>query len=350
MRILFHLGHPAHFHLFKNVIHRLKEYGNIVDILLKKKDVLTDLIEESGLDYVNILKEGNTSGKIYQITNLLKRGRKLISWCLVYKPDVLIGTSADISYIGKLLGIPTLNLIEDDASVIPVYAWMAYPWATAIISPDVCDNGRWSSKTHSYPGYHELAYLHPDHFVPDKDIVQKYTTQETPYFILRFTSLTAHHDRGIQGINDEVAVQLINSLKQYGQVFITSERTLSPELEAYRFSINPADIHHLLAYAKLVIGDSQTMSAEAGVLGTPYIRFNDFVGKIGYLRELEEKYELGYGFRPEQKDLMIQKALELASAENTTDVFQQRRQIMLADKINVADFLYEYISQKKWVQ
>jgi predicted glycosyltransferase len=28
MRILFHLGHPAHFHLFKNVIKSLKENGH----------------------------------------------------------------------------------------------------------------------------------------------------------------------------------------------------------------------------------------------------------------------------------------------------------------------------------
>ena len=42
-----------------------------------------------------------------------------------------------------------------------------------------------------------------------------------------------------------------------------------------------------MAFASLYIGDSQTMAAEAGVLGVPFVRFNDFVGRIGYLRELE---------------------------------------------------------------
>lgn len=50
-----------------------------------------------------------------------------------------------------------------------------------------------------------------------------------------------------------------------------------------------------MVFASLYIGDSQTMSAEAGVLGVPFVRFNDFVGRIGYLRELEDVYELGYG-------------------------------------------------------
>lgn len=54
-------------------------------------------------------------------------------------------------------------------------------------------------------------------------------------------------------------------------------------------------MHHVMAFASLYIGDSQTMAAEAGVLGVPFVRFNDFVGSIGYLRELEDKYELGYG-------------------------------------------------------
>ncbi len=34
------------------------------------------------------------------------------------------------------------------------------------------------------------------------------------------------------------------------------------------------------------------MIAEAAVLGTPSIRFNDFVGKLGYLEDLEHKYGL----------------------------------------------------------
>ena len=39
-------------------------------------------------------------------------------------------------------------------------------------------------------------------------------------------------------------------------------------------------------------------SAEAGVLGIPFIRYNDFVGKIGYLADLEDNYELGTGIKP----------------------------------------------------
>lgn len=35
MKILFHLGHPVHFHLFKNVIKTLKEKKHQVFIFIK---------------------------------------------------------------------------------------------------------------------------------------------------------------------------------------------------------------------------------------------------------------------------------------------------------------------------
>jgi predicted glycosyltransferase len=47
----------------------------------------------------------------------------------------------------------------------------------------------------------------------------------------------------------------------------------------------------------MYIGDSQTMTAEAAVLGTPAIRFNDFVGELSYLEELEYTFDLTYGIK-----------------------------------------------------
>ncbi|MDG5766334.1 DUF354 domain-containing protein [Balneolales bacterium ANBcel1] len=347
MKILFHFGHPAHFHLFKNVINKLLKADHDPHILIKEKDVLKRLLDDGGFQYANILPEGKSHGKTGLVIDLLRRGRRILRYCKEHRPDLLIGTSADISYVGKMLGVPAVNVNEDDASVIPLHAWIAYPWATAIISPDSCNNGRWQKKTITYAGYHELAYLHPELFNPDKKIVEQYVSLQRPYFVLRFANLHAHHDVGIKGITDEIALKLIEKLKFHGNVLITSERELSEDLEPFRLPVNPSDMHHLLAFAKIVIGDSQTMAAEAGVLGTPFIRFNDFVGRIGYLKELEEIYKLGFGIPSDQSDRLLQKAEELASDKNVTNKFQERRNVMLSEKINVADFLYNYINNIK---
>ena len=49
MRVLFQLGHPAHFHLFKNTIADLQRDGHQTFILIRKKDILEDLLKEAGI-------------------------------------------------------------------------------------------------------------------------------------------------------------------------------------------------------------------------------------------------------------------------------------------------------------
>ncbi len=343
MKIIIYLGHPAHFHLFKNIILNLTNGKHQIKILIKEKDVLEQLIESTVWNYQNILAEGRKDNKLGMFIGVLKRDLRLYKICRNFRPDLLIGTSVENSHISKLLGIPSISVNEDDADVVPLYAKITYPWASVILSPDVCNNFKWNSKTINYSGYHELAYLHPNHFQPDKEIVRKYFSPEAPYFIIRFAKLKAHHDVGIKGIDIEIAKSLIDILKPFGKIFISSERELENELESYRININPIDIHHVLEFAKIYIGDSQTMAAEAGVLGTPFIRFNDFVGKIGYLNELENKYKLGFGFKTNQVKEMLRKVKELLQMKNIKQEFQRRRQKMFADKIDVSKFMTWFI-------
>ena len=118
-----------------------------------------------------------------------------------------------------------------------------------------------------------------------------------------------------------------------------------------------------MVFASLYIGDSQTMSAEAGILGTPFVRFNDFVGRIGYLRELEDIYELGYGIhatplaadspirrndgsvQPSGVEALYERVEQLVAtpAEERKAVYQERREKMLSEKIDCAKFLTWFI-------
>lgn len=343
MKVLFHLGHPAHFHLFKNVIHNLKKNGHAVFILIKKKDVLEQLLIEQGFDYYNILPQGRKDHKLGIAIGQLKQDYKVFAFSFKNKSNLLIGTSVAISHVGKLLNIPSINLNEDDADVVPLYAKLSYPWATNILAPNVCRMGKWQDKTTFYNSYHELAYLHPKNFKIDKKIALQYVSLDRPFFIIRFAKLGAHHDVGIQGISNDIASNIIEILKPFGNIYITSERELSDDLEKYRIQVNPKDMHHVMAFASLYIGDSQTMAAESGVLGVPFIRFNDFVGRISYLDELENKYQLGYGIKTKDVDLLYQKIEELLDMPNRKDVFKSRRKKMLEEKIDYAAFLTWFI-------
>jgi predicted glycosyltransferase len=339
MKLLFHLGHPAHFHLFKNVIGSLKKNNDDVLIVIKKKDILEELLQESDFKFINILPNGRNDSKIGIALGQLKQDFALLKLALKLKPDLLIGTSAAISHIGKILNIPSINLNEDDAEVVPLYAKLAYPWASCIVAPRVCSVGKWDYKKVSYEGYHELAYLHPNNFKASREIASKYVNISKRYFILRFAKLNAHHDKGVNGISDEIANKLVQELLPHGTVFITSERKLGKELEKYRISVLASEIHHVMAFASLYIGDSQTMAAESGVLGVPFIRFNDFVGKISYLKELEEKYNLGYGISPSNPTLLYETVNKLMNIPNLSTVYQLRKEKMLSHKIDLSKLL-----------
>lgn len=339
MKILFYLGHPAHFHLFKNVISNLKSKGNEITILIKKKDILEDLLQRSCLKYLNILPEGRKDNKAGIALGVIKRDWRLFRFCLQERPDLMIGTSSEIGHVGTFLHIPSINVNEDDADVVPLFSKLSYPWSTHILSPEVCYNGRWENKSIKYRGYHELAYLHPDNFSPSTEIAKMYVPVDKPYFLIRFAKLNAHHDKGINGITDDLAVKIIDILKPYGDIFITSERHFDARFEKYRLQIDPLDIHHVMAFAAIYIGDSQTMAAEAGVLGVPFVRFNGFVGRIGYLNEMENKYNLGYGIKPSEPGQLLQIINDLVTLKHRDEIYKTRRNKMLSEKINLSSFM-----------
>lgn len=362
MNIGLFLGHPAHFHMLKIAAANLLRKGHNVQFVIKKKDILEKLLIDAGYTYTSI-REGRTNGVAGLIKSVVGMELNMCQFLKKNKINILIGSTLSFAS-SKIMHVPTVIMGEDDSDVVPKYAKMVYPWASTILTPTVCDNGKWNGKSTKYPSYHELAYLHPNHFTANKSVVNGYGIDTNkPYFVLRFASLNAHHDDGIRGINTEIAQRLIDTLSPHGQIYITSERELEPQFEPYRIRINPLDMHHVMAFASLYIGDSQTMAAEAGVLGTPFVRFNDFVGRIGYLRELEDVYQLGYGIhatplsedssirrndgtvQPSGVEALYQAVEKLVTmpAEERKHIFAQRREKMLSEKIDYAKFLTWFI-------
>lgn len=339
MKYLFYLGHPAHYHLFKNTIANLKGHGHLIEILIKKKDVLENLLNSAGLAFSNIQQKVRWRSKISMAWNLAKRDCKMLKVARKFRPDLMIGTSAEITHVGKLLKIPSAVVNEDDFDAVLLFSRMAYPLATHILTPSSCRVGPWKSKNIAYDGYHELAYLSPQYFSPEENKVAALRSKNGRYFILRLARLTAYHDRGKTGIREEMASKIINILEPHGSLYITAERELEPQFEKYRIPLNPADMHHALFFADLFIGDSQTMTAEAAVLGTPALRFCDFVGKLGYLEELEHKYGLTYGIKTSEPEKLFDRLREFLSIPDLKPEWARRRRKMLSEKIDVTKFM-----------
>ncbi|MCD4741346.1 MAG: hypothetical protein K8R67_02525, partial [Desulfobacteraceae bacterium] len=79
------------------------------------------------------------------------------------------------------------------------------------------------------------------------------------------------------------------------------------------------------------------------VIGVPAIRSNSFVGRISYLEEEEHKYELTYGFKPDDFDNMLKKIDALLKLPDLKKEWQKRRKKMLKDKIDVTAFIVWFV-------
>ena len=76
------------------------------------------------------------------------------------------------------------------------------------------------------------------------------------------------------------------------------------------------------------------------MLGTPCLRFNDFVGakKISVLEELDEKYHLTKGISSKEPEVLYAKIDEILAMPDARKTYQKRRKVMLDEKIDVTRF------------
>lgn len=343
MKVLIYTAHPAQYHFFKHMIKILKDHGNEVLLLIKTKDVLEKLIQQDGFSFINIQPKTRKNNPVAILLASFIRTWKVVSIVKKHQIDMLIGTDSSIAQAGCLTRKQAITTLEDDYDVIRKLADLTYPYTKTILVPEVCKVGKWNRKKIGYDGYMKLAYLHPNRFTPDAAVKNTYI-QSDRYCLIRLAQLTAHHDAGIRGLNNQLVKNLIHVIENKGyQVYISVEGEIAPELSAYQLKINQNDIHHILAFASLLISDSQSMSVEAAMLGVPSLRFSDFSGRISVLEELEQRYRLTYGVKTNDPDRLIGLTSELLENRDIRSLFQQYRKQMLSDKIDVTAFMVWFI-------
>ena len=98
-----------------------------------------------------------------------------------------------------------------------------------------------------------------------------------------------------------------------------------------------------IKYPALFIGDSQSMTVESAMLGTPNIRFSNFVGKISILEEIEKKYNLSIGISADKPKDLLNTVDEIINNDNSVKDFKSRRDTLLKDKIDVTAFMVWFI-------
>jgi uncharacterized protein len=347
MRLLFDILHPAHVHVFRNLIHELGTRGHEVTITLREKDIARDLLDQYGLSYEILSRKKTGLGLAVEF---IQRGAELWRVAERFRPHFLAGVMgpsiATVGRLRRLLGRDASRIaIFYDTEIARLTNAFAYPLADYVCTPD-CYQGAVHGRHVRYAGYHELAYLHPNRFTPERDVVRAAGIDpESPYFLVRFVSYEASHDLGSRGLPLERKVALVRALGEQGRVLVSSEGPLPVPLEPYRARIRARDVHHVLAFARLLVGESATMASECAVLGVPSIYVSP-LGR-GYTDEEESRYHLVRNFTGARfGDDFVAVAREMAADPALASSARAARERLLADKIDVTSWMLEFFERE----
>ena len=341
-RVLFDVSHPAHVHLFRHTIQELENRGSEVAVTSREKDITVDLLDAYGIDHTPISNKGRS--KLALASEWLKREVRTVRTAVSFEPDVIVSRlNPSAAHASMVARCP--SIVFDDSEKARFAARITHPFADVVCTPQEF-NRELGEKQRRYDGFHELAYLHPDRFEPDSSPLQEYGIDtDEHYAVLRFVSWGAHHDVNQRGISREGKHELVRTLSERGEVYITSEAELPPEFEAYRLPVPPELVHQLLYHANMYVGDSQTMATEAAVLGTPAVRSNSFVGSgdMSNFVRLEREYGLMQSTADEQEALEIVE--ELLQTPGIQDTWEQRRQRLIDETIDVTEFILSLVEE-----
>lgn len=340
MRILIDIGHPGHVHLFRNLYTELIRKGYSVYFTTQDIVIVKHLLNFYGINYAIIGTKKN--GLISKGFSMLTRTYSLIQYIRKKRIDFCLSSTPSLMQAAYFCRKPRFFYDDDDDFIEPLVVKTTHPFSNIVLSPNC--TFRKSDKASFYKGYHELAYLHPNRFNPDTKVLEKAGLKPgQPFFILRFVALKGHHDVGHKGINLIQKRALIELLEPHGSIIITSENEIEPEFEKYRLPVPPEEIHSLMYFAKMFLGDSQTMTSEAAVLGVPALKCNSFARELSVPNELEDKYGLCYSYKPNQFDKFYQHIEQLLQKDSLEDEWRKKRENFLNDKIDVSAFFVWFI-------
>lgn len=338
MKYVFFTNTPAHVHLYKHAVERLARAGHRVRVLARDYGCTLDLLEYYDLPYRVYGSCGTTKYSLAR--NLPGHYARIVPFVRRFDPDLIFGMGAYAAHSGALSRTPTVLLLDSEPTSLDHL--ISRPFARAILTPEAFRK-ELGTNHYRFAGYKECAYLHPDVFTPDPTIREELGVgPDEPYAILRFNAFGSHHDVSHSGFTPRERYRLIDRLAEHATVFVSDEGgRLDLERTAGRpFDAHPAQLHDALAEARLLVADTQTIVTEAGLLGTPAIRSNSFVGEndMGNFIELERA---GLIENVAEFEAVLERARDLLSDPAVPERMAKRRREYLGTKVNLTDVIVE---------
>jgi predicted glycosyltransferase len=339
MKYLFFTNTPAHVHMYKNAIRELSQSGHDVKTLGRDYGCTVQLLDYFDLDYELY---GRCETSKYSLlrelpihyTNIIRKVRS-------FTPDLIFGIGAYAAHAGGVSRTPVVTIFDSEPTSVD--HMISKPFTNALITPEAFEKNL-GEKHYTFNGFKETAYIHPSIFDSAQNEIRNALQLELgePYVIIRFNAFGSHHDVGRSGFDPGQKKELIDTLAEYAEVFVSDEggELDFAEVAGRKFELHPAKMHDALAEAELLIADTQTMVTEAALLGTPAIRSNSFVGEsdMGNFKDLEE-----HGLIHNEKDFstVLERSSEILEDSGAKQRWEARRNEYLKDKVNLTQLIVD---------
>lgn len=336
MNILIATGHPAQVHNFRVLREQLIKKGHQVFWVSSKKDIADYLLNAYGIEYTQLKrpKKGLLSKAVTLLQNAwitakVIRKKKIDFVVSRVNPGVVLGSF--------LMGKKQIGLSDTEAAGI--YDLIFSKFLGAFITSSSFERTLRKDQIRIEANI-ELFYLHSNYFHYDRNEVYQLLNIPvgTPFVILRFVSTKAFHDEGTQFLTEKNKIEVVNRIKKYAEVFISSEDDLPPSIQQYQIKFPYEKVHEVMKEATMFYGESATMASECAILGTPAIYVN--AQTRGYTND-EQRMGLLYYFKTDDSSqtASIDKAVELLKNKNLKEDIKQKQEEFLKTKIDPVAFL-----------
>lgn len=273
MNVTLSVEHPAWAYQFKHIIKSLQENGHNVNVLLVDKDNARLVLEKHKIPYILL---ANGTGN-----NFFQKGFLFLLLTVTYlfhsknfQTDVFIGRASPMLAVAAFI-LRKPHYIFEDTEVSSFSLKFCQFFSTKIITP-LNFLKVLGPKQERRRIFKELFYLHPTRFTPDSNIKKKYNIDwNKKVILLRYIAWNASHDFGHHKLSKEQKIEIINHLHLKGyEIIISTENSNEfsdiPNLHRIDFS----DMHQILHFVDLYVGEGASMASEAVILGTPALYLN----------------------------------------------------------------------------
>ncbi|TQD27261.1 DUF354 domain-containing protein [Methanolobus vulcani] len=267
-KILIDILHPADINFFKNTIEILKKNNIDVVIIYRDRGKLSTILKKELPSQNPILIGKHYNSFLMKTIGLLTRSIHIRQFIKKNNFDLCTSFGFFVGTSTIMQSIPSI-LFGDDREYRLAYYISKYSGNYFILPRSIEGNGK---NILHYAGFKELAYVHPNYFVPNQKSLLSYGLQPNKYVFIRDVSSNSMNYYKSKVMNFNLIIDKILDLGL--TPVLSSENDVIPTNVKNKCILLKEPVHDIfsiLSFALFSISSGDTMARESCLVGTPSI-------------------------------------------------------------------------------